>query len=177
MLGGLGLGFFALIIGVGLAAKDPSYDGVITFFASVGLILSVVFFFPSFFGGLGILKGWPWARAILWMGSAMLVFLPPVGTALAGINLWVLLKTREASPDGGIAKFEDFVRRAVRPLILAMIAIAALGVMLGLGYLFRDVIDPPKEQILTPLPSGVPDTSDLPRFEYVPPTLPRAPER
>jgi hypothetical protein len=44
--------------------------------------------------------------------------------------------------------------------------------MIGLGYIFRDVIDPPKKQNVTPLPSGVPDTSDLPRFEYLPPTLP-----
>lgn len=177
MLGGLGLGLFALFMSVALAAQDPAYEDEIAFFAGLFGILSIGFFLPSFLGGLGILRGLPWARAILWMGSAMLVFLPPVGTALAGVNLWVLLKTREASPDGGIAKFEDFVRRAVRPLILAMIAIAILGMMIGLGYLFRDVIDPPKRQILTPLPSGVPDTSDLPRFEYVPPTLPRAPER
>ena len=58
-----------------------------------------------------------------------------------------------------------------------MIAMATLGVISGLGYLFRDVIDPPKEQILTPMPSGVPDLSDRPKFEYVPPTLPHAPER
>ena len=111
-----------------------------------------------FLGGLGLLKRWPWARAIVWMESAMLAFAIPVGTALAGVNLWVLLSTRETTTDGGIAKFEAFVHRAVRPLVLALIALATLGVMIGLGYLFRDVIDPPREQILTPMPIFPPPT-------------------
>jgi len=56
-----------------------------------------------------------------------------------------------------MAAFEAFVQRVVRPLVLALIAMFILGVMLGLGYLFRDVVDPPRPQVLTPLPSGVPD--------------------
>jgi hypothetical protein len=102
----------------------------------------------------------------------------PVGTLIAGINLWVLISTREATPDGGMAKFEAFIARAIRPLVLMLIALFILGVMLGLGYIFRDVIAPPKKQVLTPLPSGVPSISDMPRFEYVPPTsVPREPEQ
>lgn len=162
---------------IALATNDPAYADEIALFAGLFGLLSIAYFIPSFCGGLGLLKRWPWARAIIWMESAMLALLVPVGTALAGFNLWVLLSTREVSADGGVAKFEAFVYRSVRPVVLALIALGTLGVMLGLGYLFRDVIDPPKEQILTPMPSGVPDTSDLPRFEYVPPTLPRAPEQ
>lgn len=177
VLGGLGLAIFALFMGTALAANDPAYEDDIAFFAGLFGLLSIAFFIPSFVGGLGLLKRWPWARSVIWVGSGLLVFLAPVGTALAGVNLWVLLKTREVSPDGGVAKFEAFVHRALRPLVLAMIAMAMLGVIIGLGYLFRDVIDPPKEQILTPMPSGVPDLSDRPKFEYVPPTLPHAPER
>ncbi|MDP3493800.1 MAG: hypothetical protein Q8R82_11840, partial [Hyphomonadaceae bacterium] len=140
-------------------------------------LLSIAYFLPAFIGGFGLLRRWPWARSIIWMSSAMMALLVPIGTAIAGINLWVLLSTREISADGGIAKFEDFVHRSVRPVVLMLIALGILGLIIGVGYIFRDQIDPPREQILTPMPSGVPDTSDMPRFEYVPPTLPRAPEQ
>lgn len=176
VLGGAGLALFAAFIVSALMANDPAYADEIAMIGGVLLMLSIVYFAPMFLGGYGLLKRVPWARALLWLDAALLVVLPPVGTALAGFSIWVLLSTREVSADGGIAKVEDFLRRSVRPLILALIAWAILGTMIGLGYIFRDVIDPPKPQILTPLPSGVPDTSDLPRFEYKPPTLPRAPE-
>ena len=73
-----------------------------------------------------------------------------------------------------MAAFEAFVQRAVRPLVLALVAMFTLGVMLGLGYLFRDVIDPPREQVVTPMPSGVPDPMPE-RPEFRMPELPRAP--
>lgn len=175
VLGGAGLGLFGVFMASALIANDAAYADEIAFFGGILLVLSLVYFAPMFFGGYGLLKRWPWARALIWMEAAALVVLPPVGTALAGLTIWVLLSTRQATADGGIAKLEDFLRRAVRPLILALIAWAILGAMIGLGYIFRDVIDPPKEQILTPLPSGVRDLNDRPKFEYVPPTLPRAP--
>jgi hypothetical protein len=175
VLGGAGLGLCAAFVAAAVIAHDPAYEDELAFFAWLLGMGALVYFMPSFFGGLGLLKRWPWARALIWLESPFLAVLVPVGTVLAGFNLWVLLSTREISADGGIAKFEYFVRRAVRPLVLMLIALFILGVIVGVGYLFRDVIDPPKKQILTPMPSGVPDTSDIPKFEYVPPTLPRAP--
>jgi tryptophan 2,3-dioxygenase len=50
---------------------------------------------------------------------------------------------------------EALARPVLQSLVLALIAMFILGVMLGLGYLFRDVVDPPRPQVLTPLPSGV----------------------
>jgi hypothetical protein len=175
VLGGAGLGLFAVFIASALIANDAEYADEIALLGGLLLVLSLVYFAPMFVGGYGLLKRWPWARALIWMEAAALVVLPPVGTALAGLSIWVLLSTREVSADGGIAKLEDFLRGAVRPLILALIAWAILGTMIGLGYIFRDVIDPPREQILTPMPSGVPELKDRPKFEYTPPTLPRAP--
>lgn len=174
-LGGAGLGLFAAFIASALLANDPAYADEIALLGGLLLVLSLVYFAPMFFGGYGLLKRWPWARALIWMEAAALLVLPAVGTALAGASIWVLLSTREVSADGGIAKLEDFLRRSVRPLILALVAWAILGTMIGLGYIFRDVIDPPKPQILTPMPSGVPDLPEVPKFEYTPPTLPRAP--
>jgi len=158
VLGGLGLAFFIGFLAIALSLQDQEYEDEIAMFAGLFGTLSIAFFLPMFLGGLGLLKRWPWARAIVWMESAMLAFATPVGTALAGVNLWVLLSTRETTTDGGIAKFEAFVHRAVRPLVLALIALATLGVTIGLGYLFRDVIDPPREQILTPMPTFPPPT-------------------
>ena len=93
---------------------------------------------------------------------------------LAGLSLWALITTREETADGGMAAFEAFVQRVVRPLVLALTAMFILGVMLGLGYLFRDVVDPPRPQVLTPLPSGVPDPMPE-RPEFRMPDLPGAP--
>lgn len=178
VIGGAGVALFLGTLGIALAAKDPAYDDEIMMLVGIFGMIALVFFAPSFMGGLGLLKGLPWARGFMWIQAALLALIVPVGTLIAGINLWVLVSTREVSPDGGIAKFEAFVHRAIRPLVLALIALFILGVMLGLGYIFRDVIDPPKPQILTPLPSGIPKASDLPRFEYEPPTSsPREPAR
>lgn len=176
MIGGLGLALFLGTLGIALAAKDPAYNDEIMMLVGIFGMIALVFFAPSFFGGLGLLKGLPWARGFMWIQAGLLALIIPVGTVIAGFNLWVLVSTREVSTDGGIAQFEAFVHRAVRPLVLALIALFILGVMLGLGYLFRDTIAPPKPQILTPMPSGVPEVKDLPRFEYNPPTsLPREP--
>lgn len=178
--GGLGLGAFGSLVAAFALARDPAYNDEFAFLGGGLGLLSIMYFLPSFAGGIAVLRGLPWARAILWLEAALLAFAIPVGTVLAGASLWVLLTTREVSADGGIAKFEAFVQRAVRPVILALIALFTLGVIVLTGYLFRDVIDPPREQVLTPLPSGVPELPERPEFrmpdlrEYQPP---REPER
>ena len=57
--------------------------------------------------------------------------------------------------------------------MLILIALFILGVILGLGYIFRDVIDPPQHQELTPMPTFPPPQVDRPEFTM--PELPRAP--
>jgi hypothetical protein len=157
-LGGAGLALCAAFVAVAALSRDRAYEDELALFGWLLALAALVYFLPAFFGGLGLLKGWPWARAIIWIESAFLILLIPVGTLLAGLNIWVLLSTREVSADGGIAKFEQAVRWSVRPLALALVALVVLGAMVGAGYLFRDVIDPPREQILTPMPSGPPPT-------------------
>lgn len=170
IMGGIGLGLFLLVLSVALAAKDPAYDDEIMMLVGIFGMIALVLFAPSLVGGIGLLKGLPWARGFFWIQAALLALIVPLGTVVSGISLWVLVSTREVSADGGVAKFEAFIHRSIRGFALALIALFILGVMIGLGYLFRDVIDPPKPQVLTPLPSGAPPTSDLPRFEYEPPT-------
>ena len=120
-------------------------------------LFSIVHFLPSFVGAIGILRRIPWARWILWIEAGMLALAMPVGTVLAGLSLWALITTRQDTVDGGMAAFEAFAQRAVRPLVLALIAMFILGMIVGAGCLFPDVIDPPREQVLTPRPGGVPD--------------------
>ena len=110
-------------IGVALSAKDPAYEDEIGLLLGLFGMVTLIFFAPSFFGGIGLLRGVPWARAFLWIQSAGLALMIPVGTLIAGLNLWVLVATREISADGGVAKFEAFVYRAIRPLILMLIAL------------------------------------------------------
>jgi hypothetical protein len=57
---------------------------------------------------------------------------------------------------------------------LALVAMIILGVIVGGVYLFRDVIDPPYEQVLTPLRGALPDPMPE-RPEFRMPDLPRAP--
>jgi hypothetical protein len=174
VFGGLGLGALAaLVLAYGLA-RDAAYDNEFAFFGGVLGLLSIVYFLPSFAGGIGILKRIPWARWILWIEAGLLALAIPVGTVLAGLSLWALITTREETADGGMAAFEAFVQRAVRPLVLALIAMFILGVIVGVGYLFRDVIDPPRPQVLTPMPSGRPDPMPE-RPEFRMPELPDAP--
>lgn len=176
VVGGIGVALFIGTLGIALLAKDPAYDDEIMLLVSLFGLVVLILFAPSFLGGVGVLRGLPWARAFMWIQAAGLALIVPIGTLVAGINLWVLMSTREVTPDGGMAAFEAFVHRTIRPLVLALIALFILGVMLGLGYLFRDSIPARKPQVLTPMPSGIPDTSNLPRFEYTPPTSePREP--
>lgn len=180
VFGGVGLGVLALFLAAFALARDPHYDDEFAFFIGTLGLFSIMFFLPSFAGGIAILRRIWWARWILWIEAGMLALAIPVGTALAGLSLWVLVTTREQTADGGMAKFEDFVHRAVRPLILALAALFTLGVIVGLGYLFRDVIDPPREQVLTPMPVMPPPAPERPEFEM--PDLnqyrrPRGPEQ
>jgi hypothetical protein len=57
---------------------------------------------------------------------------------------------------------------------LALVAMIILGVIVGGGYLFQDVIDPPHEQVLAPLRGALPDPMPE-RPEFRMPDLPRAP--
>lgn len=176
VVGGIGVALFVGTLGIALLAKDPTYDDEIMMLVGVFGLIVLILFAPSLLGGVGLLRGLPWARAFMWIQAAGLALIIPIGTLVAGINLWVLVATREVTPDGGMAQFEAFVHRAIRPLVLALIALFILGVIVGVGYLFRDAIPARKPQVLTPLPSGIPDTSNLPRFEYKPPTSePREP--
>lgn len=160
IIGGPGLAVLAVLIGSYAAAQDPAYAN--TFGWMFGLLggLSLFYFAPMFFGGVGLLMRKPWARWLLWTEAAILALAIPVGTLIAGYSLWALITTAEVTTDG-IARVERIIRNSLRNIVLILIALFILGVIVGVGYLFRDVIDPPKEQILTPMP-------EMPKFDPPP---------
>ena len=170
VIGGIGIALDLLLILVAATARDPAYTDIFAGFAWILGGASIVYFIPSLIGGIGILRGVTWARGVIWMESALLVVAAPFGTALAGLALWALLTSQPQEVRPGEEMFlqlEQALRRSVRPIAVGLVAIASLGVMLGLGYIFRDYISPEPKQVLTPLPSGVPaPMPERPTFSF-----------
>ncbi len=180
VLGGAGLGLFAALVGAFVLARDPEYNDEFALFAGVLGFLCLLYFLPMFVGGVGLLRRKAWGRMMLWAVSAPLALLIPVGTLLAGYNLWAMITTADvagsAFASDTVARVERIVRNALRNIVLILIALFILGVIVGVGWLFRDQIDPPKEQILTPIPEMPSFTQ--PEFkmpEFNRPELPDAP--
>lgn len=177
VIGGAGLGLLAALVGSVAMARDPAYNDEFMLFGGLLGGLSLFYFAPMFAGGVGLLMRKPWARALLWIEAAILALAIPVGTLLAGYSLWALITTFEVTTDG-IARVERIIRNALRNIVLILIALFILGVIVGVGWLFRDQIDPPGQQELTPLPSGVPPMIEQPEFrmpEFNRPEQPDAP--
>ena len=79
-----------VLIGL-LLSRDPARDGALLFVGPLFLAMAVLFFLPGVIGGVGLLRGKAWARAIIITLSFLIILLFPVGTALGGFGLWVLL--------------------------------------------------------------------------------------
>ena len=173
VIGAIGLlAFAALVLGFAMA-HDPEYNDEFAWMGGGMGMLTLMFFLPSFVSGIALLRGNPWGRAIIWIESALLALAVPVGTVICGVSLWVLLTTWDPAEAPTFSEIERFVQNSLRTIVLMLIALFILGVILGLGYIFRDVIAPPQPQVLTPLPSGVPPRIDPPEFRM--PEAPRAP--
>lgn len=164
VVGAIGLGAFGLLLAGFAVRPDPAYyDTMAWLGAGLGL-LSLAYFLPSFVGGIGLLRGRPIARVIIWCESAALALLVPVGTVLCGISLWILLTTWDPEEIGDLGSIERFVQRSLRGIMLILAAMFILGVILLTGYLLRDVIDPPGKQVLTPIPE-MPPPYERPEFK------------
>lgn len=171
VIGGAGLAAFAALVGAFVMARDPEYNDE---FAVIGGVLggfSLFYFGPMFLGGLGLLRRKVWGRALIFMHAPLLALAVPVGTLITGFGLWALMTTSGLPEDGGVAYVERFIRRWFTFFLCALAAIAILGAIIGMGWLFRDQIDPPGKQVLTPMP-------EMPKFEppvFNPPQQPAAP--
>jgi hypothetical protein len=90
-----GLGVLARVAG----HDDPDAFVAIPLLGAVGGIIFVallLFSAPQIIGGIGLLKGQPWARILMIVLSALGLMSIPIGTALGIYGLWVLLNEETA---------------------------------------------------------------------------------
>ena len=111
-----------VLIGL-LVSRDPQRDSALLFIGPLFLAMAVLFVLPGLIGGLGLLRGKRWARAIIIVLSFLIVLLFPVGTALGGFGLWVLLG-REGNQFRPPAQRKQWENEAV-PSVSARMAPAA----------------------------------------------------
>ena len=140
---------------------DPEYERIVGWVAPVALVAELAWFAPSLAGGVGLLIGRPWARAVLWVQTPLLLLFFPVGTVLAGFTMWVLMPDPNGDLAAQHARWEQstqaWVRRFGGLVVAALAAIGLLGAMIGLGYLFRDQIEtaPSLDGMAKPIAFGV----------------------
>lgn len=104
VLGGLGmlvgLGVMLFLGGLGaFGAAAGSVDNPEAFLAlpimgAIGgfvFLLVLIFSAPQIIGGVGLLKGQPWARILVIVLSAIGLINVPIGTITGAYGLWVLL--------------------------------------------------------------------------------------
>ena len=160
-IGGAGVGLLAALVSGFVAARDPEYNDEFAVLGGILGLFTLIYFLPMFLGGIGVLRRKVWGRALIWGVTPVLALATPVGTLLAGFNLWAMITTVDTSAafsSDSIARIERIVRNALRNIVLILIAMFILGVIVGVGWLFRDQIDPPRQQILTPIP-------EMPKFD------------
>jgi len=91
VLWGVALGV-GMVVCIGLlASRDPESGSALLFVGPVFAALAVLFLLPGLIGGIGLLRAKPWARTIIIVLSFLIILAFPVGTALGGFGLWVLL--------------------------------------------------------------------------------------
>jgi hypothetical protein len=157
ILGGIGCTLSLALLGALILARDPAYYQIIAGFAAVLGMLTFAYFGPSLVGGIGLLRGQPWARAVIWIQASLLLLLIPIGTALAGYGVWVMLRTRQANlATNAMVAFDGWLRRSGTLLLAAVAAVVTLAAMVGLGYVFRDYLEPKSDVEILPLPTGSP---------------------
>lgn len=172
VLGALGLIVCLGLIWAFLAQTDPVYAKTVGFIVPVCLSMSAVWFGPGLAGGIGLLWGQRWARTFIWVLSALWAPLFPVGTALGGFGVYVLLKDGPAGGDVAPGWAKPSLTREQRKrfsglLLAAVAALGILGGILWIGWLMRDAIDPPKRQVIRPF-DGSPPALDDARPRYTP---------
>jgi hypothetical protein len=133
---------------VGLFLSRDRQSANALFFIGPGfLAVAVIYLIPGFVGGLGLLRGQPWARIVIIVLSLPVLPLFPVGTALGGFGLWTLLGADAihftGAPSGqppskappAVARSSEASSSRYAGLLMAMAGVAALFVVaIGTGF-------------------------------------------
>lgn len=91
---------WGLLAGVGLMSGDPQAAGVLTLIGTAIAALLFTLSVPGVVGGIGILKGWWWARYLVLLLGFFNLLRVPLGTVLGVYTFWVLMQ------DESVAYFE-----------------------------------------------------------------------
>jgi hypothetical protein len=84
---------FVLLAGIGYVAHDEDAASVL---AIVGFCIGTFLFIlsvPGIIGGIGLLKRKEWARILVLVTSALHLLNVPIGTAIGGYSIWVLMQS------------------------------------------------------------------------------------
>lgn len=101
----IGIGFLLFFGGLGVFAsladggQNPDAILAIPVMGALGgLVFTMLLLFsaPQIIGGIGLLKGQPWARILIIVTSALGLLSIPIGTAVGIYGLWVLLNEETA---------------------------------------------------------------------------------
>jgi hypothetical protein len=96
----VGTGIFLLLGRIGAIGATAGSAGDTDAFLALpilgaigGLVFMILFIFstPQIIGGIGLLKGQPWARILMIVLSAINLINVPTGTVTGAYGLWVLL--------------------------------------------------------------------------------------
>ncbi len=88
----IGAFVFVLLAGIGFMTHDEDATSVL---AIIGFAIGVFLFIlsiPGIIGGIGILKRKEWARILVLVTSAFHLLNFPIGTAIGGYSIWVLVQ-------------------------------------------------------------------------------------
>ena len=137
----------ALCLGLLMSwAPGTSNRNAVTIIAGFTMF-SAFYLVPGLLGGVGLLRGKPWARPLLIVLSVLAVIGFPIGTALGAFGLWVLLGKDYRPPDPPVPDptkprspwrfpsipFEE--RERITGILIAMASVGSLFVvMIGTGY-------------------------------------------
>ncbi|MCX6134014.1 MAG: hypothetical protein NTU47_09405 [Ignavibacteriales bacterium] len=82
---------FVLLAGIGYVVQDEEAAPILSI---IGLAVGTFFFIisiPGIIGGIGLLKRREWARVLVLITSALHLLNFPIGTAIGGYSIWVLV--------------------------------------------------------------------------------------
>jgi hypothetical protein len=134
---GLALGAY-LTLGTAFSG-DPRADEALAWIVPIFIAAQLFWLLPGLVGGLGLVAGQGWAKGPLTFVSVLMLTFIPVGTILGAVSLW-LLYSRDAR-DAAASAARRPMSNSLKLALCVIAAIASLGLIVGLGWIFRDVVE------------------------------------
>ena len=148
----IALGVAGLVAGLFFCASFwliPGWlsDTVLAFAVPIFLFFAIFVFIPELAGGIALALGRGWGRIVIFVMSAVMLLIVPIGTVIGGFGIWVLVADRPSATAISVSRMVAPEAAAVpdRPrltadylavTLLLLTAFGAAGVLL-LGMVFR----------------------------------------